>query len=275
MSGQRKWRHCNKCERKYPSPTGKKCKGVYLDVFSDSSRDFDKELETVGIPNTVAGSEAGSPLGSGCAGAGPMEHRLSCLEDMLSQLLIKEEQSKKPARTSSSPFASDAEEDDSCEQLSRRLKSKRRFCHSKFLEESETVSTFEGVMLVGLRTIQHLVEEGRDPKPLYKHLEFIAKKATIGRYKYKAFVGFDSRVRDRAGAYGIQIFAEMSAEDVATFFCAKNMWISKDKPGKKGSESGRRKQGNPCLLFNNSSCTYKFCNIQPCLPCLRGARSRP
>lgn len=45
-------------------------------------------------------------------------------------------------------------------------------------------------------------------------------------------MGYDCRVRERAGLYGLDVFSEMAAEDVAVFFCAENMLFTKDKSGK-------------------------------------------
>lgn len=64
----------------------------------------------------------------------------------------------------------------------------------------------------------------------------MAKKASMCRYKHDAFVAYDCQVRERAGAHGMTVFAELSAEDVATFFCAENMLYSKDKSNKKSND---------------------------------------
>lgn len=114
-------------------------------------------------------------------------------------------------------------------------------------------------MLVGLRTVQALVEMGEDPKHLYKHLEFMSKKATLGRFKSEAFTGYDCRVHERAGLYGLEVFSKMSAEDVATFFCAENMYVPKDKSMKKGNDGYRKKSSKACLNFNESGCSFKGC----------------
>lgn len=117
-------------------------------------------------------------------------------------------------------------------------------------------------MLVGLRTIQALVKEGKDP--VYKHLEFIAKKASMCRYKHDAFAGYGSCVREGAGLHGLEVFKfslKMAAEDVAIFFCSENMLFNKEKSGKKTQDGGRRKQSKPCLAFNDGGCMYKLCNF--------------
>lgn len=124
-------------------------------------------------------------------------------------------------------------------------------------------------MLVGLRTIQAVAEEGKDPKPIHKHLEFIAKKASMCRYKHEAFTGYDSQVRERAGVYGLEVFAEMSLEDVATFFCAENMLINRDKSSKKSGGGPQKRHNKICLNFDESACSYKSCIYTAMLPRLR------
>lgn len=96
----------------------------------------------------------------------------------------------------------------------------------------------------------------------------MAKKASMCKYKHDAFVGYDCRVRDRAGSRGLEVFAEMSAEDVATFFCAENMLYNKDKSSKKSWDGTRKKQNKPCLAYNDGGCSYRLCNFSHvCLVC--------
>lgn len=212
-----------------------------MDMFADLDRFDEKELtsqESGMIRTAEVGMAAGSLLDEGLkfSGEGVMESRLNRLEDMLSQLLLKDSQHHLPAKAPSSPFSSDSED--------------------------------ETVMLVGLRTIQALVEEGKDPKPLYKHLEFMAKKASMCRYKYEAFSGYNCRVRDRAGIARIETFAEMSSEDVATFFCAENMIFNGSKSSKKGNDAYKKRSSRICLAFNETGCSFKACNYSHiCLAC--------
>lgn len=78
-------------------------------------------------------------------------------------------------------------------------------------------------MLVGLRSVRSVAEEGKDPKAILKHLAFLAKKASMCRYKHEAFTGYDCCVREWASVHSIEVFAQKSSEDVAVFFCVENM----------------------------------------------------
>lgn len=240
-----------------------------MDMFAEMEHNF-KRNPTHHDPSVVPAAEMGVMGGSPSGGKEPVvdgnvQARLDKLESMLSQLLVKDSQARNQVDLLQSPFSSDSEDEVYRESAStRKSKSRRRFRQAKFLEEGEAVNSFETVMLVGLRTIQSLVDEGKDPKPLYKHLEFMAKKASMCRYKFEAFVGYDSRVHERAGALGVDVFAEMSSEDVATFFCAENMLYLGNKTAKKTNDMFRKKSGRICLAFNKSSCSFKSCNYSHC-----------
>lgn len=58
MADQKNWRFCNRCEKKHPSPTGKKCKGLYLDML-DLNSGFEKE--DLGRPSSAGGPPILSP----------------------------------------------------------------------------------------------------------------------------------------------------------------------------------------------------------------------
>lgn len=188
---------------------------------------------------------------------------------MISQLLAKDNHSYKPAKLVPSPFSSDSE--DECYReaaTSRKSRSHCRFRHAEFLEEGEAVNSFKTVMLVGLHTIQTLIEEGNGPKPQYKHFEFMAKKASMCRYKYEAFVCYDCRVWERASVHGTDAFVGMSSEDAATFFCAENMWYNSSRLIKKGNDGYKKKFNKICISFNETGCSFTSCNYSHvCLAC--------
>lgn len=142
MSSGKKWRFCNKCEVKHPSPTGKKCKGNYSDIFTDLEAQFEESNNghtfSAGAPPMLS-LAVGSNSRTNAVDPGSMEKRLSRLEDMLSKVLLKEDDAKKRS-CSVSPFSSDSEDDEiSGIAASRKQKSKRRFRHARYLEEGETI----------------------------------------------------------------------------------------------------------------------------------------
>lgn len=96
---------------------------------------------------------------------------------MISRLLVNNNHVHKTLPVTSSPFFSDSEDEDYIEARStRKHKSKQRLRQARYLEMVRWFLFFKRVMLVGLCTIQDLVKDGKDPKPLYKHLEFMAKE---------------------------------------------------------------------------------------------------
>lgn len=65
-----------------------------------------------------------------------MENRLIRLENMLSQLLIKDGHVSKPTLEVDSPFSSDSESEEPIEPVAdSKRKSKRKFRHAKYLKE--------------------------------------------------------------------------------------------------------------------------------------------
>lgn len=102
MADQRYWRHCNKCNKKHPSPTGKKCKGYFSDEFLDYTQLREKDNAhqvPVGVLSGVAAMADGhSPTRREPTNSG-LEDRLTRLEDMISQLLVKDSNSGKEHST--------------------------------------------------------------------------------------------------------------------------------------------------------------------------------
>lgn len=132
MADQKSWRHCNKCDKKHPSPTGKKCKGFYAEFYLKT----DQENVTKESGGLFTAASDGA-VGQHDSGKKPQaedrtESRLDRLENMLSQLLLKDGQAAKPTLDLDSPFSSDSEMEDAIEPaVASKRGSKRRFLHSR------------------------------------------------------------------------------------------------------------------------------------------------
>lgn len=156
---------------------------------------------------------------------------------------------------------------------SSRPRRKEKYHHDRFILEGEVVSGFNSVMLAGIRTVRQLFVEGEDVVPALKHLEFMAKKSTMGVYKQDTYVEYDKTVRRRAGREGLKSLGQLETEEIATNFCPENM-VSKDSKGA-SKASSKRKTIRYCRLFNDGCCTFKNCSYaHVCMACDELGHSR-
>lgn len=113
MADQKHWRHCNKCDKKHPSPMGKKCKGHFIDFYMK----MDQVNVTDGAmcaPGGLFTATSDGVAGQHDAGMKPQmenntDSRPDRLESLLSQLLLKDGHTAKPTLDLDSPFSSDSD----------------------------------------------------------------------------------------------------------------------------------------------------------------------
>lgn len=262
-------RFCSKCESKHAKPTGRKCKRsppkpmVDFSPVDDIFEDFVEDTHTA-LPSPHGHQAQPTPIDDNK----PTEDRVQELEDRMLAKFASFERSllkaigsvnPKTSKTPSSPYldsCSSSEEEGACASPPR-TKAKKKFRSSKFIREGETITSFEGVILVAIRTIQAIYDSGEDPTPVIRHAEFLAKKASMIAYKPESYIGYDQRVRERANYQGITAFAEVAAEDIATYFCQEHMIARQSKAGRQ--QATVRKPKRTCINYNESSCSYKGC----------------
>ena len=154
--------------------------------------------------------------------------------------------------------------------LWKSTKEKRKrnpFDHANFNKKGEKVDSFEKIMIVTFKTIEQLLNMGKDVKGLVRHGLALSEKASTGFYKVDAFVSYDDSVRERAGRQGPSTFGVVNQDDVMRYFCVDN--AERSRNAKASQSTGKKKSDKVCLKFNSDTgCTFRFCNfVHRCVAC--------
>ena len=150
----------------------------------------------------------------------------------------------------------------------KERKKRNPFEHGSYIRKGDTVSSYEKLMVVTFKTLEQLIELGKDVKGLVRHGLAMSEKAAAGVYKVETFIRYDETVRERAGQHGPSTFGQVNQEDVMRFFCYDNV---DSKKGAKASATGTKKPKNEriCLRFNSEiGCGFKNCSFSHrCIAC--------
>lgn len=212
MPGKKNGRFCSKCEIRHSAPTGKKCKRTLdndknrfaglEDEFNQTDRSHDGDSK--------AGHSDTDDFGAGALELGyghtaelrklefKMEDRLARLENLV-YTTLDEVKGRKAQPELPLDKAPDGESDSSIDELftkprKTQTKAQRRepkYGQDQFIRDGEAMTSFNTVVLAGVRMIRQLAQEGESILPALKHLEFVAKKSTMGSYRQEAFVSYD------------------------------------------------------------------------------------
>lgn len=271
MGHKKNSRFCDKCSFRHPAPTGKKCRRAVEelqedleDVFGENlaAQEDQKEIVQPIVDEPIEGAAAAVPASQFDALEARWEEKFQRLEKLITRTNVSA-----PKKINHTEISSDSDsfsEGDEYELLPglearrRRREKKHRYRHDNFVHEGENVSGFNSVMLVGVRTVKQMLLYQEDALPMLKHLEFMAKKSTLGAYKNDTYVEYDKAVRRRAESDGVKSFGVIATEEVATSFCPENMY-SKDSKSSGKPSSSKKKQWRHCRAFNEGSCSYKNC----------------
>lgn len=289
MPGKKNTRFCSRCQIRHAAPTGKKCRGVLDDNqnrFVELYKDFEEleMTETDKQAKNMADRDSGDSdpdrAATGMANPGLQElefkiqDRMVRLENLVINAISEFKDSKVDGSKKRVPPAdySSSEDELFTKQTSARRREKRRdpeYSQQQFALEGENISSFQSVMLVGIRLARQLASNGDGNGAVLQHLEFIAKKALMGSYRHEAFVSYDRAVRGRAELVGLEAFSTIATEEVATCFCAENLISSnyKNQPAKNQGQQKKRPV-KYCRAFNDSTCQYKNCVFNHvCMAC--------
>lgn len=290
MPGKKNGRFCSKCEVRHSAPTGKKCRNEPVDDGNRFVGLYDELEKTDNHPDVEAkaGHSETDDFGAGSLKLGyghgadlrrlefKMEDRITRLESLVLSTL---EELKRPKAQAGHPSGrvSEANSESSEDELfttSRKQQPKThrrepKYSHDCFTKEGEAVNNFNTVVLAGVRMIRQLSEAGENILPVLKHMEFVAKKSTMGSYRQEAYVSYDRAVRSRAEMEGLSAFGEIATEEVATSFCSENLYVNTGKgPSTKSRQSAKRKATKYCRAFNESVCDFKSCVYShTCMAC--------
>ena len=181
---------------------------------------------------------------------------------------------RKQRDPSPSPSASSSDESTCSRSPERKKKDpKKRYARKKFLDPEEKIKSGDDLLLVGVKTIEKIIEDGDDPLPCVKHLRMLTEKVAKNVYKLDSLCKYDAVVRKRAGVKGVEEFGVIQHDEMFTYFTYDN---TVKASGTQGSESktGKFKSRNKkwsdiiCTRFNSEEGCKLPCNFHhACLFC--------
>lgn len=109
---------------------------------------------------------------------------------------------------------------------------------------------------------------GEDPKHLYKYLEFMLKKATLGRYKSEAFTGYDCCVREQAGLYRL-MFSQRCRWRMWLRSFVQKICITRTNPWRRATLATARSQARHAWILMSQDALSKVVNTDIFVSCAR------
>ena len=149
---------------------------------------------------------------------------------------------------------STTDSDDDSEGTPRPRRRRRR--RGRYRVKGEKPSTFEELMVETFELTSKMALAGEDVAGLV-----LAKKAATGHYRTETLVGYDAAVCERANTGGPVAFAEVSHEDLVTYFCFDGTKAAQ-MPTTARRRTGTISRGpdGMCRAFNGvRGCTYRAC----------------
>ena len=197
---------------------------------------------------------------------------------------MDDETTKKPERASRkktkaknrtpSPSLSSSSDESTCStspEKERKMKDPaKRYARKKFLEGDDKVKTGDDLLLVGVKTVEKIIEEGGNPLPCVKHLRMLTEKVAKNVYKVDSLCKYDAAVRKRAGLEGVE---ELKHDEMFTYFTYdKTVKATNTQSGenKNGKFKSRAKKYNDiiCTHFNSEDGCRLPCNfLHACIFC--------
>ena len=263
MKPKRRKNACSSCGLRHEPPTGKYCQ------------------QADGSPANGAGS---GNVAESASAVGELEKRMGHIEAMLERMSAsavsvpaeaghnaaaaagsrQRGQEDWRASGSESPVdlqstMSTTESDDDGEGTPRPRRRRRR--RGRYRVKGEKPSTFEELMVETFELMSKMALAGEDVGGVTKHGLVLAKKAATGHYRTETLVGYDAAVRERANTGGPVAFAEVSHEDLVTYFCFDGTKAAQ-MPTTARRRTGTISRGpvGVCRAFNGvRGCTYRAC----------------
>ena len=200
---------------------------------------------------------------------------------------MDDETTKKPERASRkktkaknrtpSPSMSSSSDESTCSTSPEKEKKKKdpakRYARKKFLEGDDKVKTGDDLLLVGVKNVEKIIEEGDNPLPCMKHLRMLTEKVAKNVYKVDSLCKYDAAVRKRAGLEGVEEFGNIKHDEMFTYFTydntvkATNIQSGENKNGKFKT---RAKKYNDiiCTRFNSEDgCRLPCSFLHACIFC--------
>ena len=140
------------------------------------------------------------------------------------------------------------------------------FDHKNYLTKGQKIDSIETLLLVNLRVLKQLNEEGEDITGLVDHMELLIEKSCTKIYLLSSLSAYDAAVKTRASEDGIGAFKSVSNSEVlrhlsydGTVVAQRAYSQSKARPtGTKTGTVGTSQ--NSCFAFNK----VDGCKFNPC-----------
>ena len=199
----------------------------------------------------------------------------------------EDEMATKPERASrtktktkkrvTSPSPSSSSDESTCSTSPEKEKKKKdpamRYARKKFLEGDDKVETGDDLLLVGVKTVEKIIEHGDNPLPCVKHLRMLTEKVAKNVYKVDSLCKYDAAVRKRAGLVGVEEFGNIKHNEMFTYFTYNNTvkaTSSQSGESKAGKFKTRAKKYNDiiCTRFNSEDgCRLPCSFLHACIFC--------
>ena len=215
------------------------------------------------------------------------EKHIPCVNSSDDEYATKPERASrtktKTKKRAPSPSLSSSSVKSTCSTSPEKEKKKKdpakKYSRKKFLEGDDKVKT--GGLLVGVKTVEKIIEDGDNPLPCVKHLRMLTKKVAKNVYKVDSLCKYDAAVRKRAVLVGVEEFGNIKHDEMFTYFTYDNTvkaTSSQAGESKTGKFKGRAKKYNDiiCTRFNSEEgCRLPCSFLYACVFCeMRGHAKR-
>ena len=114
-----------------------------------------------------------------------------------------------------------------------RVKVKQsHFAHKRSIPKYFKFRCQEKIVYVCVKTVDKVLNEGKDPGPAMKHLKFASEKVSKKCFNFEAIAGYYPAVRDRVAPEGYSEFARTQTEEAFTSFSVENTVRKVEKASK-------------------------------------------
>ena len=183
----------------------------------------------------------------------------------------------KTKKRTPSPSLSSSSDESTCSTSPEKEKKKKdpakRYARKKSLEGDDKVKTGDDLLLVGVKTVEKIIEEGDDPLPCVKHLRMLTEKLAKNVYKVDSLCKYDAAVRKRAELVGVKEFGNIKHDEMFTFYTYDNTvkaTSSQTGESKGGKFKTRAKKYDDiiCTRFNREDgCRLPCSFLHACIFC--------
>ena len=206
------------------------------------------------------------------------EIHIPCVKSSSDESTTKPERASrtktKTKKRAPSPSLSSSSDESTCSTSPEKEKKKKdpakRYSRKKFLEGDDKVKTGDDLILVGVKTVEKIIEDGDNPLPCVKHLRMLTEKVAKDVYKVDSLCKNDTAVRKRAGLEGVEEFGNIKHDEMFTYFTYDNTvkaTSSQAGESKSGKFKGRAKKYNDIICTSTARKDVDYLVVFSMLAC--------